>query len=124
MSARPHHTVRGSSALVLELLSEGPKTTGELAAAVGSSRNAVQCRVYALRAAGHDVVSEAPPDGGERVYRLRIGGRICAWAGCGERLNRYNRGPYCLAHRRAAAARALVCLDEALDELEALQVQA
>lgn len=109
--------------IILEALREGQKTTEDLMAAAGVSRNAVFCALYGLCGAGYQVVN-AQPRGGHSggLYRLvhdvdvdRPLERSCIWPGCHEHLNRFNAGPYCLYHRKRMAVYVLACFDASLD---------
>ena len=111
-----------SAAVILAELRTGPKTTSELRAVTGTTSNAVLCGIYQLGRAGHHVVNDTPQGGGEGLYRLAsdlgAADRTCHWPGCGERLNSYNPGPYCLAHRSALARMVLESFDACLDRIE------
>jgi len=117
---------RGKHA-VLQLLLSGPKSASEIGEALGVSTNAARLAIDRLRRDGHHITSSgcAPrAQGGgkgsaEGVYRLAApGGRSCAWPGCSEHLNRYNRGLHCLYHRRLAAVLYLARLDRAAGDCE------
>jgi len=111
-----------TGALVLEALREGPKTTGELAAAAGVTRNAVLCSLYYLDRAGYQIVNERARSGRvEGLYRIAYdrevpsGDRTCLI--CPKTLGPGNPGPYCRYHRRMMARLLLMALDAALDRM-------
>lgn len=117
MSGRPGATRQA----LLSELDRGPRTTSDLMAAAGVSRNAVLLSISALVRSGYGITNASAAEGrqhrgGKRegVWRLEHepGGRApaCCIPGCGIRLNRYNAGPYCLLHRRDLATIALACL--------------
>lgn len=106
-----------TSTIILGMLRDGPCATTDLIAATGASRNAILCCVWGLNRRGCLIVNEVP-HGGRHDGRFRLlyeaerpTERGCAVPGCRTTvLNRYNRGPYCLAHRRDLAMIALACL--------------
>lgn len=113
-----------TGAVVLEALREGPKTTGELAAAAGVSRNAALCSLYHLERTGFQIVNERPRGGRvEGLYRITYDREIpdaerrCEWWSCTTRLSSYNSAHYCRRHRDQLAALFLHGLGAALDRM-------
>ena len=108
---------------VISQLREGPRTTSELVAAVGCSRNAVQCAVRGLRGGGYEVASSRPAGGNhgrDTTYTLTYdpelpGDRYCVI--CAKKLGPGNPGPYCRFHRAMLARLLLLGLDAALDRM-------
>jgi biotin operon repressor len=108
--------------VVLEALREGPKTTGELAEAVGVSRNAILCSIYYLAQAGYQIVNERPRgahvEGCYRIaYDLEVPSSDRTCLICGKTLGPGNPGPYCRYDRRVMARLLLMALDAALDRM-------
>ena len=112
-----------TGAVVLEALREGPKTTGELAAAAGVSRNSALCAIYYLDRAGYQIVNERPRSGRvEGLYRIAYdreipGERTCQWFDCPTRLSSYNSARFCRRHRDQLADLFFLGLDAALDRM-------
>lgn len=109
--------------ILLEALREGPKTTKELMASAGVSRNAVLCSLHGLYRGGYQIENDNAR-GGHRggLYRLvydreRPLERTCLWLCCSKKLNRYNPGPYCLHHRAQAARLISLCRAASLDRI-------
>ena len=117
-----------TSAVILEELRSGPKTTSELVAATGGTRDAVRSAIAQLGRHGHVIVNDRPrqfyPGGllsgpgphDDALYRLALDiehpdKRTCFWVGCTRHLNRYNAGPWCEYHRGALARLVLACID-------------
>ncbi len=120
-------TKPNTAALILAELRQGERTTAELMAAAGVSRNAVLCCLAGLRDHGYRITDAVA--GGRRhrgghhdaIWRLafdveRPAARTCAMPGCTTPLNRYNVSRYCLVHRHAVAARLISWTTSVLQE--------
>lgn len=109
-----------TATLILAELRQGERTTPELMAAAGVSRNAVLCCIAGLRDHGYRITDAVAGGrrhrGGHHDARWRLvfdverpAVRICALPGCTTPLNRYNRSRYCLVHRRRVAVQLAAC---------------
>ena len=89
---------------VLAELRRGPRTTSQLMAATGLSKNAVQCSVRRANRHGHDVANARVCGGHhEALYTLVFdrdnpGVRRCAAPGCGTVLSHSNGTRWCRRH--------------------------
>lgn len=113
-----------ASSAILTELRKGPRTTAEIMASVGISRNAVGMAVRRLKRLGYDVRNVRKPGGLTlALYALMHDAdnpapRACSWAGCETRLAPSNKTAYCRVHQADVAYYVyLEALNEVLDEL-------
>lgn len=122
--------------VILTELRQGERTTSELIAATGATRNACLCALSGLNTSGYTIANVTGGElraasgrlfdlsgcrGGHSDARWRLVWdpehptvRTCAWPGCSVELNRYNPSTYCLAHRRSLALLFIEALDARL----------
>jgi hypothetical protein len=113
-----------TGAVILEELRRGDRTTSELAAVTGASRNAIACAVRDISHGGHRVVNLRRRGGQhDALWHLAYDAagtedRACAVSGCTTLLSRTNPTPYCRRHLADAAyVTYLERLSAALDDL-------
>lgn len=101
------------SAAILAELRRGPRTTGQLAMATGSTRAAVESAIRRLKRSQHRIVNVRGRGSPHGALYVLLESRTCAEPGCVTRLSASNRSGFCGAHLSAAAAAAVRTLDEA-----------
>lgn len=115
-------TAATTRSAVISELGRGLRTTDELMAVTGLSRNAVSCALRNANAAGYRVFNHRRP-GGHGLYELQVDPerpelRRCAIPGCERPLSRSNATRYCRLHLPDVAYLLyLVRLSSILDEL-------
>lgn len=112
---------------ILAELRRGPRTTSQLMAATGLSKNAVECSIRRADRHGHEIVNTRVRGGQhEALYWLTYdrdnpGVRRCAAPGCGTVLSHSNGTRWCRRHLPAVAA--VLYLEAMLDEVEHEQLE-
>lgn len=111
-----------ASSAILAELRKGPRTTAEIMAITGGSRNAVLCSVRRLCQLGHDVRNVRAPGGRKHALFMLVADadapRTCSFDGCATRLSPSNKTAYCRVHQADVAYLIfLEALNAALDDI-------